>query len=236
MAEIDRRLGPPVLGADGLWRHPFNSEVISEEMKKAGGANVWDPESLAWVPYDGVNRSRGPHSLAEAAAMPSTQRVNHGWAPRDGANQRAEDQDRAEGTVVVIGPKTDEAGELTVPPGSWTVVRGVYVGPTGRWQMDLVPAAPEPKRKGPWRSKEYLAFVRSKRCAWCNAPAPSEASHHGKHGIGTKAEDHRCIPLCAMCHRGEYHRTGALGRMTPEQTREWAMDRALETIGEWVAR
>lgn len=95
---------------------------------------------------------------------------------------------------------------------------------------------PVPKPAGPWRSPDYLAFVRSKPCAWCNAPAPSEASHHGKHGIGTKAGDHRCIPLCSMCHRGEYHRTGALGRMTPEQTREWAMDRALETVGEWVAR
>lgn len=146
--------------------------------------------------------------------------------------------DKPEGTVVVIGPKTDQAGELTVPPGSWSVVRGVYVGPTGRWQMDLVPAAPEPKRRGPWRSPEYLAFVRSKPCCVCGRPGPSEAHHHGPRGakgMGTKCSDVFVCPLDRACHN-DWHSMGHFSGKTREQSEAIQVESQRLLLAEWVSR
>lgn len=73
----------------------------------------------------------------------------------------------------------------------------------------------------PHRDAEHLAFVRTLACAWCSAPAPSDAHHMGGHrGTGTKASDYRAIPLCRACH-GRYHATAKIGAMTPTLTREW---------------
>ena len=57
------------------------------------------------------------------------------------------------------------------------------------------------------RNKAYLAWVRRKPCTVCHHPAPSEASHHGPRGMGIKASDFGCIPLCSRCHR-EWHQSG----------------------------
>lgn len=75
----------------------------------------------------------------------------------------------------------------------------------------------------PFRSRRYLAFIRSRTCAWCGKRAPSEASHHPRPGggsMGAKTCDLRTIPLCSSCHHA-YHATMTLGEMNREQTEQW---------------
>jgi hypothetical protein len=36
---------------------------------------------------------------------------------------------------------------------------------------------------------------------------PSEVSHHGKHGTGTKPSDHEALPACRNCH-WHWHNAG----------------------------
>ncbi len=64
----------------------------------------------------------------------------------------------------------------------------------------------EPRQECP----AFLAFLRTKPCCSCYAPAPSEAAHirmgspeHGKRSTGMqeKPHDRWALPLCAKCHR-----------------------------------
>ena len=64
---------------------------------------------------------------------------------------------------------------------------------------------PDPKPKT-FRSKKYLAFIRSKPCCVCAAHPPSQAHHESitGRGMGIKCSDIETVPLCATCH-GECH-------------------------------
>ncbi len=56
----------------------------------------------------------------------------------------------------------------------------------------------------PYRSKQYLEWVRDRPCSHCRAPGPSEAHHLiGVTGgtMGGKASDVLACPLCSTCHR-----------------------------------
>ena len=56
------------------------------------------------------------------------------------------------------------------------------------------------------RSKEYLAFVRSKGCLVCGRP--SDAHHAiGRRGVGLKPSDYGTVPLCRV-HHTDIHRLG----------------------------
>ena len=56
------------------------------------------------------------------------------------------------------------------------------------------------------RSREYLAFVRSKGCAVCGRP--SDAHHAiGRRGVGIKPSDFGTVPLCRV-HHTEIHQMG----------------------------
>lgn len=59
----------------------------------------------------------------------------------------------------------------------------------------------------PARDKVYLAWIRTQPCSHCGAPPPSEASHHGLRGVGTKASDHEALPACRACH-AHHHQVG----------------------------
>ena len=61
---------------------------------------------------------------------------------------------------------------------------------------------PQPK-KTKWRSKKYLAWVKTLPCGYCGKPA--DHAHHliargNMGGMGTKAGDQFTIPVCAKCH------------------------------------
>ncbi len=66
------------------------------------------------------------------------------------------------------------------------------------------PPISRPKAPKPWRSKAYLAFVRTHPCVFQpgeRCVGPVEAHHHGKHPLGQKTDDSRCVPLCREHHR-----------------------------------
>jgi len=61
----------------------------------------------------------------------------------------------------------------------------------------------------PYRSKEYLAFVRRHPCIKCSH-TPSESAHQafGYGGMGTKGPDIWAVPLCNDCHNNGEHQYG----------------------------
>jgi hypothetical protein len=67
-------------------------------------------------------------------------------------------------------------------------------------------------RSLPARDPKYRALVRTLPCAICGANWGVEAAHCGSHGIGQKASDLNCIPLCRRCHRTG---TQALDKLGP---------------------
>ena len=84
-----------------------------------------------------------------------------------------------------------------------------------RWKIfgEWVPRSP-PRRKpyrGPARDDDYKTFLRAQPCCACGR-MPSEAAHTGSDGgMGQKASDYSCVPLCTFCHTAggkSYHRIG----------------------------
>lgn len=92
--------------------------------------------------------------------------------------------------------------------------------------------APQPKNN-PLRSAKYLAYVRSKPCAVCGATQGVEASHHGKHGTGTKPDDHLCIPLCKTCHHDDWHKHGTLMGWNREETESFIVQTQRDLLIPW---
>ena len=87
------------------------------------------------------------------------------------------------------------------------------------------------------RLPKYLAWVRSLPCCCCGRTEGVEASHHPLDGGSTAAKptDLNAVPLCAECHRGEWHRTGALPGMDSRQTAEWLATRVRWLNQAWIA-
>src|SRR5438876_7146610 len=63
----------------------------------------------------------------------------------------------------------------------------------------------------PTRDPDYIRFVRGQPCCVCERTWGIEASHTGPRGLGQKASDQSCIPLCWKHHRtgrDSYHTLG----------------------------
>ena len=56
----------------------------------------------------------------------------------------------------------------------------------------------------PVRDDSYRRWIRSWPCLVCSTRRRIEAAHTGPHGIGQKASDSSCIPLCHE-HHAELH-------------------------------
>ena len=56
----------------------------------------------------------------------------------------------------------------------------------------------------PLRDEAYRRWIRSFACVVCGQRYGIEAAHTGPHGIGQKASDYSCIPLCKE-HHAELH-------------------------------
>ncbi len=93
----------------------------------------------------------------------------------------------------------------------------------------------EVERRGPWRCPEYLDYVRAQPCAVCKAPPQSEASHHGRRGIGQKADDSLAIALCAVDH-AFWHQHGLLPGRTREESDVFVERAALALIVGFLRR
>ena len=92
-----------------------------------------------------------------------------------------------------------------------------------------------PKPKTP-RSSRYLAWLRTLPCAWCGRGPPSDASHHGRRGVGIKASDLLAVPLCRACHR-HHHGIRPAGSSPLPTSAKWPGARAWtgEEVREWAA-
>jgi hypothetical protein len=59
-------------------------------------------------------------------------------------------------------------------------------------------------KKGPWRSKAYLDWIREKPCLRCSYHHGVQA-HHVRLGLrtmGVRKGDELAVPLCQVCHTG----------------------------------
>lgn len=70
---------------------------------------------------------------------------------------------------------------------------------------------------GPARDWKYRAWIRSFPCAACGIEQNVEAAHTGPHGLGQKASDYTCIPLCINHHRGGNDALDKIGTAAFEQ-------------------
>lgn len=63
----------------------------------------------------------------------------------------------------------------------------------------------------PYRSEDYLDWIRGKSCIACGQGPRSEAAHQGFPGASgggsQKPPDNQALPLCTDCH-AEQHRIG----------------------------
>jgi len=76
-----------------------------------------------------------------------------------------------------------------------------------------------PKPVAPQKREKHLELVRSRPCCVCSSPAPSDAHHYGRRGVGQKADDWQTVPLCRRCHDG-WHAQGYCPPFNREETVE----------------
>lgn len=69
----------------------------------------------------------------------------------------------------------------------------------------------------PARDAKYRYWIRTLPCAACGVEQNIEAAHTGPHGLGQKASDYSCIPLCIAHHRGGNEALDKIGRVAFEQ-------------------
>lgn len=106
------------------------------------------------------------------------------------------------------------------------------------------PPAPSPRRlrqrRQPWRSREYLAFVRrvgrEEGCINCEAREEIEAAHFGPDGGGSlKPSDCYAAPICRCCHRSEgWHQHGTLPGRTREESEDLQRRAQLRLMCRWL--
>ena len=78
------------------------------------------------------------------------------------------------------------------------------------------------KSRARWRSRRYLAWVRSLPCSVPHCENPKvEAAHFGPRAFGTKVHDCLAIPLCERHHRESHQSGGAWSYQ--DHVMEWQM-------------
>lgn len=82
------------------------------------------------------------------------------------------------------------------------------------------------KRKTKYRRRErdfeYMVWIKTQRCCApvVDCDGPIEAHHAGRRGLGHKAPDDTCIPLCRRHHRDITDMTFVF-RWTRDELRTW---------------
>ena len=100
--------------------------------------------------------------------------------------------------------------------------------------MTIRPELLKPKS---YRNREYMLWIKLWPCLVCGDER-TEAAHTGSHGLGTKASDFRCLPLCEIHHRDD---TRGLDKLGPEKfelrynvnLREEVLRRIEAWLGSW---
>lgn len=90
-------------------------------------------------------------------------------------------------------------------------------------------------RAAPVRSPAYLDWVREHPCCACGAAGPSDPHHYGRHGVGTKTDDLRTVPLCREDHDA-FHRTRCVRGKSPRETHVLFVSTMVELLVGWLRR
>lgn len=88
--------------------------------------------------------------------------------------------------------------------------------------------------------KEYRGWIRKQRCLAAGMPGhrcqgSTEAHHAGRRGMGRRAHDHTCLPLCMLGHREWHSAKGAFADMDKYARREWADRMVIEMRSRYAA-
>lgn len=115
--------------------------------------------------------------------------------------------------------------------------------PMKRSRIAARPKKPSSYRRRP-RDLEYMAWVRRQPCIVRSLPPDParltpcsgrvEADHLGQRGLGQKADDRTCAPMCSQHHRERTDHSGAFRDLTQLEQRAWRV-RALELVASWRA-
>jgi hypothetical protein len=117
------------------------------------------------------------------------------------------------------------------------------------------PITRRPMRRGRHRSKyskrdrdfAFMGFVKLQLCSVEEEnpdpdrdPTPCsgviEADHVGERGMGQKADDRTCIPMCTGHHRERHDHCGTFKYCTREQIRGWKRRAMARTQTYWCER
>ena len=80
------------------------------------------------------------------------------------------------------------------------------------------------------RDLEFMTWVRRQPCIMRELPAsdvltfcsgPVEADHMGARGLGQKADDGTCVPMCRGHHRERTDHAGTFRPLTRDELRAW---------------
>ena len=87
--------------------------------------------------------------------------------------------------------------------------------------------------KKPYRSQDYLDYIRQQVCVFCSHGPPSEPHHISWVDGGTmggKPSDLFTIPVCRVCHDG-FHRWAKEFKFD----REFVLREMVKLLAKWVA-
>jgi hypothetical protein len=94
-------------------------------------------------------------------------------------------------------------------------------------------------RRGPQRHSGYVEWVRTQPCramAGGGCQGRVHAHHAGERGLGQKADDRSCIPLCAQHHRDWHDCAGQFRGWSHVGRWAWALLAIDETQKAYAAR
>lgn len=133
------------------------------------------------------------------------------------------------GRRISIHPEPEHPGQLPKPRPGRMMRRPAST------KLRQAHAKPAPVRSG-----DYRLWLRTHECAvpGCDVRGESriEAAHTGPHGLSTKADDIRCLPLCAAHHRAPGQGLDAIGRLEFERRYQMDINRlALKFIADYIA-
>lgn len=100
-----------------------------------------------------------------------------------------------------------------------------------------------PRRKSSYKRRErdfdYMGWVKQQPCAAATLSAcegPVEADHAGRRGVGQKADDSTCIPLCSSHHRQRTDFSGVFRDWDRERMRYWLIGEIASANTRYAAR
>lgn len=90
----------------------------------------------------------------------------------------------------------------------------------------------------PWFCGEcgYAEHEASKHPQMTPCTGRVEADHAGERGIGQKADDRTCIPLCRQHHGERTNHKGPFFHMTRDELRTWRTEAIARTQAAWEQR